>query len=549
MSAGQDGVRVLYMEDDMGLARLLQKRLEKAGFIVDLAPNGEEGLEMYRQGDYDIIAVDQNMPVRSGVEVIRVLSSEDEIMPPTVMVTGTGDEQTAVQAMKLGAEDYIVKDVEGGYLELLPSVIEQVLQRRRLAEEKRQAVDALRRRTRDLALLNELGQSLTAMLDLDQVMDRLLVSVIELVQAQGASVWLWDETHEGWLICRAARHQGMGQELVGLRLCPGEGIAGHVAETGQTKVVHNASANQRFTPNIDARTGFHTQTLLAVPLRVRDAVIGVLEVVNKQEGRFSEDDRALLETLASSGAIAIDNARLVERLRTQTLELRERNEDLNAFAHTVAHDLKTPLGVVIGYADVLLEEAMGLLPPDEDLFYYMQAIARNGRKMANIINELLLLAAISRREVNIQTLDMDRCVREAIARLSFDISEANAEIELPDTWPDALGYEPWVEEIWVNYISNGVKYGGEPPCLELGADVKNSTVRFWIRDNGEGIAPEDETRLFTPFTQLDQVRATGQGLGLSIVRRIVEKLGGKVDVESELGEGSEFSFTLPAAEQ
>ena len=540
-------VRVLYMEDDVGLARLLQKRLEQAGYVVDLASNGEEGLAMYETGSYDVVAVDQNMPVHDGIEVIRLLASRGAL-PPTIMVTGTGDEETAVRAMKLGAGDYIVKDIDGGYLELLPSVIEQVLHRQRLAEEKRQAVEALRQRTRDLALLNQVGQSLTATLELQQVIDQLLQAVTEIIRAEGGSVWLWDEEREGWLVCRAALHHGLKHSLVNLRLSPGEGIAGYVAQRGKHAIVPYAPNDRRFSPNIDARTGFHTTSLLAVPLRVRDAVIGVLEVVNKQDRGFTEDDSALVETLAASGAIAIDNAQLVEALRQQTAELQARNEDLNAFAHTVAHDLKTPLGVIIGYADVLVEDVSIELGLDEETQYYLQAIARNGRKMGNIIGELLLLAEIRRTEVQVTTLDMDAVANEAWQRLAYMAEECQAEIVWPDTWPEVSGYGPWIEEVWVNYLSNGLKYGGEPPHLELGAAVEDDgAVSFWVCDNGPGISPEDQARLFTPFTQLDQVRATGHGLGLSIVRRIVEKLGGRVRVESTVGQGSKFTFTLPGA--
>jgi len=535
-------IRILYMEDDTGLARLLQKKLEHAGYQVDLAANGEEGLAMFQSSSYDLVAVDQNMPIHDGIEVIRILASQGKL-PPTIMVTGTGDEETAVKAMKLGAGDYIVKDVDGGYLELLPSVVEQVLQRQRLAEEKRLATEALQQRTRDLALLNEVGQSLTATLDLQQVIDRLLHAVTEIVTAEGGSVWLWDEEMEGWLVCRAALHHGLKHSLVNLRLCPGEGIAGHVAKTGKSAIVGDAPSDRRFSPNIDARTGFHTKTLMAVPLRVRDQVIGVLEVVNRKGGLFTEDDCSLVETLASSGAIAIDNARLVEALRQQTAELQARNEDLNAFAHTVAHDLKTPLGVIIGYADVLAQESDVEFNEEEQ--YYLQAMVRNGRKMSNIIGELLLLAEIRRTEVVVEELHMAHVVDEALQRLSYMCEEHEAEIVLPESWPVVLGHGPWIEEVWANYLSNGIKYGGEPPRLELGAtEQEDGTVRLWVRDGGPGISEEDQSRLFTPFTQLEQVRATGHGLGLSIVRRIIEKLGGKVGVKSEVGKGSEFSFTL-----
>jgi signal transduction histidine kinase/DNA-binding response OmpR family regulator len=538
-------IRVLYMEDDDGLARLLQKKLQQAGYEVDVAPDGEQGLAMYQDNPYDVVAVDQNMPIHSGLEVIRIMAAEGTL-PPMIMVTGTGDEETAVEAMKLGAGDYIVKDVDGGYLELLPTVVEQVLHQRRLAEEKRRAVEALEQRNRDLTLLNNLGQSLTATLDMQQVVDRLLQAVTEIIGAEGGSVWLWDEEREGWLICRGALHHGLRQTLINLRLCPGEGIASWVAKTGKSATVPYAPTDRRFSPNIDARTGYHTTSLLAMPLRVRDTVIGVLEVVNKRDGDFNDADCSLIETLAASGAIAIDNAHLVETLRQQTAELQARNEDLNAFAHTVAHDLKTPLGVIVGYADVLTEELAEVLKDSEDARYYLLSIARNGRKMANIIGELLLLAEIRRTEVQHVRMDMTNVVSEALQRLAFLSEEKGAEIVVPDTWPVAVGYSPWIEEVWVNYLSNGIKYGGQPPHLELGAtEQDDGFVRFWVRDQGPGISPEDQTRLFTPFTQLEQVRVTGHGLGLSIVRRIVEKLGGEVSVESEVNKGSTFCFTLP----
>jgi two-component system, sensor histidine kinase and response regulator len=130
------------------------------------------------------------------------------------------------------------------------------------------------------------------------------------------------------------------------------------------------------------------------------------------------------------------------------------------------------------------------------------------------------------------------------------IAEHQAEVVVTDDWPVALGRGQWVEEVWVNYVSNALKYGGRPPRVELGAaEQEDGTVRFWVRDNGPGLTLEEKTQLFVPFTRLDQARAKGHGLGLSIVRRIVEKMGGQVGVESAIGQGSVFFFTLPSASQ
>ena len=139
---------------------------------------------------------------------------------------------------------------------------------------------------------------------------------------------------------------------------------------------------------------------------------------------------------------------------------------------------------------------------------------------------------------------------EAYARAEYLIAEMQASVTLPADWPTALGYAPWVEEVWINYLTNACKYGGRPPEIQLGAEaLHDGRVRFWVRDNGNGVLPEDHDRLFKPFTRLEQARARGHGLGLSIVRRIIERQGGQVGVISHgvPGEGSEFYFTLPQA--
>lgn len=148
-------------------------------------------------------------------------------------------------------------------------------------------------------------------------------------------------------------------------------------------------------------------------------------------------------------------------------------------------------------------------------------------------------------------LDMAHVVAEARSRLAHLIAEYQAEFVLPDEWPPALGRGAWIEEVWANYLSNAIKYGGRPPRVELGADQVDAEglIRFWVRDNGPGLTAEEQATLFTPFQRLHQARAEGHGLGLSIVRRIVERLDGQVGVESKPGQGSTFSFTLPHTER
>ena len=136
-------VRVLYMEDDKGLALLMQRKLKPFGYLVDLAVDGSEGLAMCERGSWDVLIIDHKMPGYSGLEVIRTLASR-KALPASIMITGVGDETVAVEAMKLGASDYVSKDTSGRYLELMPSVITQALAKRQLMEEKEQAEKELR---------------------------------------------------------------------------------------------------------------------------------------------------------------------------------------------------------------------------------------------------------------------------------------------------------------------------------------------------------------------------------------------------------------------
>jgi signal transduction histidine kinase len=249
-------------------------------------------------------------------------------------------------------------------------------------------------------------------------------------------------------------------------------------------------------------------------------------------------------------AITIAIARFHDmiELRQLNAELQARNEELDAFAHTVAHDLKNPLTRVIGFAEILETDYATL--SGKELGRYLHTIVRSGHKMNSIIDELLVLAGVRKGEVEMRPLDMANIVAEALQRLSPMTKEYQVKVTLPHTWPAALGYAPWVEEVWVNYLSNSIKYGGQPPYVELGATVQaDGDVCFWIRDNGDGIPPEEQARLFIPFTRLDQTRPKGHGLGLSIVQRIVEKLGGQVGMESKVGQGSVFTFTLPGCSQ
>ena len=406
-----------------------------------------------------------------------------------------------------------------------------------------QLLETLERRNQNLRRVNDVSQKLTSLIDAEVVMAYLLQASAEIIGAPVASLWLWEDSHRQLLVCRATYPANEVEALRLYRLDPNTGVAGWVVTHQISAVTRNAYADARFASEIDRQTGFNTQSMLAVPLRLRDEVIGVIEILNKFDADFDDEDLAMIETLAAAAAIALDNASLFAQLRRQTEQLQVQNSELDAFAHTVAHDLKGPLATIMGFSDFLLEYELAVSP--QDLEKAITAIGRSSHKMHNIIQEILLLSGVRKADIKPQPINMQEVVGEAISRLSVSIHETQAALTGPTQWPVVYGYAPWVEEIWVNYISNALKYGGRPPVVEFGCTEAEDVVWFWVSDNGHGLSAEQQSKLFIPFTRLEQVRVKGHGLGLSIVQRIVSKLGGQVKIESEIGEGSKFLFSLP----
>jgi signal transduction histidine kinase len=281
-----------------------------------------------------------------------------------------------------------------------------------------------------------------------------------------------------------------------------------------------------------------------------------LEVVYQVEEARREAEREQLKNIALEQEIqeriqaqrALQSAN--EQLQKEIAIREQLIGDLNAFARMVAHDLKAPLQNQAILTHILDIKLRAINTPEEILQLNDQ-LQRIVQKQAEIIQELLTLASLRSQEVVLVPLDMGKVIQEVLNRLNFVIEDHAAQISIPNYWPVALGYAPWVEEVWANYLTNAIKYGGSPPIVQLGAFVEgDGFVRFWIQDNGDGISPEDQAKLFQDFSRVNHGRVEGHGLGLSIVARIIEKLGGKVGVDSRgrPGEGSRFWFTLRAAE-
>lgn len=231
--------------------------------------------------------------------------------------------------------------------------------------------------------------------------------------------------------------------------------------------------------------------------------------------------------------------------RNEIIEKEKLIIDLDAYARSVAHDLKNPISTIISFSELIrISMSQNEL---KDAAEMLEMVESQGRKANSIIDDLLLLSRIRKEDIRITPVETGKIINEALSRQKDLIISTKAKTEKPEAWPMVYGHPQWVEQIWVNLISNGIKYGGTPPVIKMGFEKEpGSMIRFWIKDNGNGLPPESLVKLFNDFERLEKKDIDGHGLGLSIVKRIVMKLGGEIRAESKNtpGEGCVFSFTL-----
>jgi two-component system sensor histidine kinase/response regulator len=273
--------------------------------------------------------------------------------------------------------------------------------------------------------------------------------------------------------------------------------------------------------------------------KVKGFEVGAVDYVTKP---FEQGE--VLARVRTHIALRRTQQALAEKIK----ELEAYTQELETYDRTVAHDLKSPLGNVVGYASLLRESLDSF--SREEIDDYLLQIQTGGQRLTGIIDDLLLLARVRKTDVILAPQDMHYLVDNAIHALDLMIDNYNATVilEMPEQWPRVMGYAPWFEVVWSNYLTNAIKYGGQPPVVTIGADLDTAAgqVCFWVADNGSGLSLEEQAQLFIPFSRLSREKR-GHGLGLSIVQRIIERLNGQVGVESNPTEGSRFFFSLPLA--
>ena len=304
--------------------------------------------------------------------------------------------------------------------------------------------------------------------------------------------------------------------------------------------------------------GLHS--FLMVPLRNDNNIIGGVALYAEQPDAFSSVEREIAHEVASQLAIAIQQSRLREELHgyTQQLEqrvvertaaLQEANQELEAFTYSVSHDLRAPLRTIQGFAQALQEDYGDCL--DDMAQDYIRYMAEGAVQMDTLIADLLAYSRLSRIDIVLQCVDLNAVVEAALKQLSTQIQERRAHITIKAPLPAVQAHRPTLVQVITNLLSNAMKFvpPGIQPKVQVYAQQQQDSIRLWVVDNGIGIAPEHQERIFRVFERLHGVEIyPGTGIGLAIVRKGLERMGGRVGVESQLEQGSRFWIQLPYAE-
>jgi len=409
----------------------------------------------------------------------------------------------------------------------------------------------LARSVDELRALEEVSHAVSASLALDEeVLQTVVERAVELSGADGGSIFELDRpAGEFALRTCAGTSPTLAGELRRIRIPVGETFIGRAAADGRARQATDLEAEPS-DAHLEALKADGWRSLIAVPLRREQESIGILVIRRRTTGRFEPQTVTLLETLASHSAVAIHNARVFRELEAKTQELEVASRHKSEFLASMSHELRTPLNAVIGFSDVLLERMFGELNPRQE--EYVLDIRNSGRHLLDLINEILDLSRIEagRMELELGAASLPDLLDQGVAMVRERALRHGIALGL--TIAPGVGMvradEVKLMQVVVNLLSNAVKFTPDGGSVDVRAEVSGTDVLVTVRDTGIGIPEEERERIFEAFQRGGRGARTsveGTGLGLTLSRRILDLHGGRLWMESAVGEGSTFSFTVP----
>jgi signal transduction histidine kinase/DNA-binding response OmpR family regulator len=538
---------ILIVDDEIETVDMISFLLESQGYAVTPAYSGAEALEILQQGLQepgrdrsliDLVILDVRIPDVDGYEICQVIKQDHHLKYiPVIMVTGLGSIEDTTRGLAIGADDYVSKPFKA---EELVARVKAMLRVRAMERE-------LLQNTHELAALNEINKAITSSLDLDQILSQTMHGIREILHVEAGSLLLLDE-NSGMLEFKKIL-SGSQERMVGFKLKPGEGIAGHVVQQGEPLLVLDTQNDPRFCPRLDEAIGFVTRSLLCVPLKVKDKIIGVIEVINKLDSQFDENDLWLLNYMAGSVAIALENARLYTELSDFAQELKKSQAQLvqaeklaamGRLAASIAHEINNPLQAIHNCLHLTLKKPLN----EEKKTRYLGMAQEEVERLITIVQRMLEFYRPSKEGMaptNVHTI-----IENVLALSSKRLQHGKITVtkKLAPDLPVINAVSDQLKQVFLNLVINAVEampQGGEL-CIEAKLSEDGDDLSVALTDTGVGLSEKEQENIFEPFFT---TKATGTGLGLSVSYGIIERHGGRIKVQSELGKGATFTVYLP----
>ncbi len=522
--------RILVVDDEPEVLDLCIRVLAAEGYEVQGVDGGRQAIALVQQERFDLLLTDIRMPDINGLEMVRTIKELDSELI-CVTMTGFGTMDTAIEALKLGVDEFVVKPFTPDELCL---AIARAMEKERLRRENV--------RLRALIPLFELNKTLMATVDVNEVLSQVVRISRQETSADCVSLLLLSDNWPSSTQMRAytpleprSPLQERFDQAVAERAMALEGplvLQGNVAEDSSLS-------------EIAQEMGIHS--LIASPIAVKDKIIGVLILIKESQGeQFVPGDAELLSVLSGQAAVAIENARLFEEIQRAYQELRKLDHLKSEFINIAAHELRTPLAILMGYAGVLEEDAQG------EIKERLQIIVRNAMRLRSLIDNMLDLRHLEmgQNQLRLSRFSLNKAITSAVRDLTplardkgqhIQVHFAGESVEIN---ADLHKFDL----ILINLLSNAIKFTPEGGKVYVEARLTEDEALVTVQDTGIGIPPEEQERIFDRFYQVGNSLTRehgGMGLGLAIAKGMVELCGGRIWVESEVDQGSTFTFTIP----
>ena len=485
-------------------------------------------------------------------EYLDAQSHAQEVGYRTLVVTPLMREGVAIGAILIRRME--IRPFTDSQIALLQTFADQAviaIENVRLFKELQARTGELTQSVEKLTALGEVSRAVSSTLDVETVLATIVSRASQLAGAAGCSIYEYDEGAERFEL--RATHNDDPAFVAALRAVPlwkGEGLMGRAAEMREPIQIPDITQPGAYQSSVrDTLIRFGYRALLSVPLLREDQIIGSLSFNRKAPGEFPPEVVDVLKTFATQSALAIQNARLFREIADKSRQLEAASRHKSEFLANMSHELRTPLNAIIGFSEVLAEKMFGDVNAKQA--EYLQDILESGRHLLSLINDILDLSKIEAGHMELEPADFDlpgaidnalTLVRERATRRGITVGSTIDE-RIGMIWGD----ERKVKQVLLNLLSNALKFTPEGGRIDVGAGRRGEMAEVSVADTGVGIAPADQEAVFEEFRQVGAAerKAEGTGLGLALSRKFVELHGGTIWVQSELGRGSTFTFTLP----